>query len=308
MKLEELPDELFFLVFIYLDIEQLYNAFWGLNIRFDNLFQSYEHLSFTFNENANQPSMLPYLSYVTQLIIDTSNSCNLRQFSNLQSLILCNSNDKHLQQLQPMNVPYLRRLSFLLGSKFVPSAKLITQIFSNGFPSLDHVNLGRVEDFTIFTPFVSPSLRFVSIRCAEPLIVSCVLASCPDLHHLQLHIFTEIKENAFSSPPFNHPLRRLTLWGDSIPLNSKNIDVLLSNTPNVQYFYFQAIISIPFLDIANIFIRRLNHLFRFDCHVKEMLRKSCRTDDLVDLHRLHWSFHRIEYKEKDEDFSLLITK
>lgn len=308
MKLEELPNELFLLVFTYLDIKHLYDAFWGLNTQFDNLFRSYEHLSFTFDNNTDQLSMQSYSSHVTRLIIDTSNQCDLTHFFNLKSLILCNSKDTHLRQLQPENVPNLRRLSFLLGSKFVPSIQLVTNIFSNGFPSLDHVNLGQMQDFTVFTPSVSPSLRFVSIRCAEPLIVSCVLASCPNLDHLQLHIFKEIKENSFSSPPLNHPLRRLTLWSDSIQLNSRDIDVLLTNTPNVQRFYFQTIISIPFIDIARVIVHRLIYLSRFDCHAKEMIKKYCRTDDLIPLHRLHWSFRRIEYKEKDEDFSLLITK
>ena len=308
MKLEELPNELFLLVFTYLNTEHLHNAFWGLNTQFDNLFQSYEHLSFTFDNDTNQLSMQSYSPHITRLIIDTSTRCDLRQFSNLQSLILCNGNDKHLQQLQPENVHNLRGLSFLLGSKFIPSTELVTNIFSNAFPSLDHVNLGQMQDLTVFTPSVSPSLRFVSIRCAEPLIVSCVLASCPNLDHLQLHIFKETKENTFSSPPFDHPLRRLTIWSDSIQLNSTDIDILLTNTPNVQRFYFQTIISMPFIDIANVLVYRLYYLSRFDCHIKELIKKDSRTDDLIPLHRLHWSFHRIEYKEKDEDFSLLITK
>lgn len=309
MSLEELPNELFLLIFTYLDFENLFNAFRGLNTRLDSIFQSYKHLCFTIDDKTKESSMKSYASFITQLIIDTSNACDLTQYSNLQSLIFCSGDTKHLQQLRPSNLPNLTRLSFLLGSKFSPSIELVRNIFSNAFPSLYHVNLGRVQDLDVFTSNTAPSLRFVSVRCAQPLIVSCILASCPKLQHLQLHVFEEIQNNFFSSsPPSNHPLRRFTLWSDSVPLTLSDIDVLLTNTPNVAYFYLQTITSTPFFDFANVLVNRLDHLYRFDCHVKEMIKSNQRTVHLSDIHRLHWSFYRIECKEKEEDFCTFITK
>ena len=308
MRLEELPNELFFLLFTYLDFENLYNVFWGLNARLNSLFQSYKHLSFTIDDKTNQLSIKSFAPRITQLIIDTSKACDLTEYSNLQSLILCDGDTKHLRQLQPNNLPNLRRLSFLLGSKFVPSKELVCGVFSNAFPSLCHVNLGRLQDLTAFTPTTSPSLRFVSIRCIEPLIVSCILTSCPNLDHLQLHVFQEIRNHTMSSSAFNHPLRRLTLWSDSVPLTLTDVDLLLTNTPHVQRFYLQTITYRPFIDLANILVNRLNQLHRFDCHVKEMIKSDRRTVQLSTIHRLHWSFDRIECKEKEEDFCTFITK
>ena len=159
--------------------------------------------------------------YITRLIIDTSSTCDLTQFPNLRSLILCDRNSDHLNQIRSSIVPNLTHLSFLLGSNFTPSSRLVRDVFCNAFPSLYHANLGRIMDLDDFPSWASsPSLRFVSIRCDNPLIVSLILNSCPNLDHLQVHIFRKVSTDAFSSPPPNHPLRRFTLWGDSIELTT----------------------------------------------------------------------------------------
>ncbi|CAF1178387.1 unnamed protein product [Rotaria sordida] len=49
--LEELPNELFFYLFTFINIEHLYNAFWGLNSRLNNIFLTYQNLSLIFEEN-----------------------------------------------------------------------------------------------------------------------------------------------------------------------------------------------------------------------------------------------------------------
>ncbi len=306
--LEQLPNELFLYLFTYLNIDHLYNAFWGLNIRMNSLFQSYESLCLTFDDKTDRLLMKSYAPYITRLIIDTSIECDLTQFTNLQTLILCDGNLENLEQIQPHTLPNLTRLSFLLGSKFIPSSELTNNIFSNKFPSLHHANLGQINDLDGYTWSTSPSLRFVSIRSDKPLIVSCILASCPNLDHLQLHVFNEICIDAVSSPPSNHPLRRFTLWSDSIELTATDIGTLLVNTPNVQYFYLQTISVEPFIDLANVLIDRLNHLSRFDCHVKEMMTKETRIDELAIVHQLHPSFNRIKCIEENNDFRIFATE
>ena len=87
--LEVLPNELFLDIFTYLDIEHLYNAFWGLNGRLNHLFQSYENLYLTFGEKTNPWPMKSYAHFITRLTIDTPKICDLTQFPNLQTLVLC---------------------------------------------------------------------------------------------------------------------------------------------------------------------------------------------------------------------------
>ncbi len=306
--LEQLPNELFLDLFTYLNIQHLHSAFWGLNTRFNSLFQSYENLCLTFDEKTDQLSMKSYATFITRLIIDTSNNCDFSQFPNLQTLIVCDGNSKHLEQIQPDIVPNLTHLSFLLGSKFTPSSQLVNDVFSNRFPSLRHANLDRISDLTSCAWSTSPSLLFVSIRSAEPLIVSCILASCPNLDHLQLHVFNQIRIGATSSPPSNHPLRRFTLWSDTVELTSTDIDIILANTPNVEHFYLQTISCMAFVDLAVGLINQLNRLYRFDCYVRENMSKKTRIGDLTTIHQLHPCFNRVKCIVEKDDFRIFATK
>ena len=307
-KLEQLPNELFFHLFANLDIHHLYNAFSSLNARFDTLFQSYENLCLTFDDKTDQLSIKSYAPYVLRLIIDTSIHCDLTQFPNLQALIVCDENSKHFAQINPAIVPNLTHLSFLLGSEFISSSSLVDNVFSNKFPSLRHANLGRVNDLNNYAWSTSPSLCFVSIRSNKPLIVSCILASCPNLNHLQLHVFDKIRSGALSSPPPNHPLRRLTLWSDSVELTAADIDIILANTPNIQHLYLQTVFVKPFIDLVCDLVNRLTQLSRFDCYVKEMMTEESRIGDLATVHKIHPIFNRIECIEENADFRIFATK
>jgi hypothetical protein len=307
--LEQLPNELFFDLFTYLDVQHLYNTFWGLNSRLNHLFQSYQNLSLTFDEKTDQLSMKSYAPYIVQLIIDTSINCDFSQFPNLRTLILCDGNSKHLKQIQPTMLPNLTHLSFLLGSEFTPSSKLVRDAFSNKFPFLRHVNLGLIDDVvTISSWSTSPSLRFVSIRSSNSLIVSAVLGSCPNLDHLQLHIFNNSHINIPSFSSYNHPLRRFTLWSHSIELTFNNIDILLTYIPNVQHFYLQTVCDMPFVDLVYGLIDRLNRLSRFDCHVKEMMNSSDRVGNLTIVHQFHPCFNRIKCTKEDDNFRIFATE
>ena len=273
--LEQLPNEIFLAIFTYLNIANLYNAFWGLNARLNSLFQSCENLCLTFEEKTDQLLMKSYAHFITRLIIDTPKQCDLTQFPDLQTLVLCDSNSENLKQIQPDIIPKLSHLSFLLGSNFTPSSELINNVFSNEFPSLRYVSLSRVKNISMLRWSTSLSLRFVSIRSNQPLIISRILASCPYLDHLQLHVCDKIRPNsAASSPPDNHPLRWFTLWSDSIELTSTEIADLISNTPNIRRLYLQTVYSEPFISLANDLINRLNYLSHFDCHVKQMTSES----------------------------------
>lgn len=306
--MEQLPNELFFSLFTYLDISNLYNAFWGINSRLNNLFQSYSYLYLTYDEKIDQQSMKLYAHFIVRLIIDTPIDCDLTLFPKLQTLILCDGNSKHLDQIQPNILPNLTYLSFLLGSKFIPSVELVNNIFSNKFPSLNHINLGRIDQSFSHSWSISSSLRFISIRSNEPLIIGTILNLCPNLDHFQLHILNKIRNNDITHSSLNHPLRRFTLWSDTLELNFNDINILLNYTPNIQFFYLQTICYMSFLDLVTGIVNRLNRLSQFDCHVNEMLNKSDRIDNLKMVYQLHYCFNRIKCIEENINFRIFATE
>ncbi|CAF1545079.1 unnamed protein product, partial [Rotaria sordida] len=95
--------------------------------------------------------------------------------------------------------------------------ELTWDVFSNEFPFLRRVNLGHIKESICNSWTISPLLRFVSILSCKPMFIPIILAACPNLDHLQVHVIYDNK-TITSSSPVNHPLRRLTLWSDSTEL------------------------------------------------------------------------------------------
>lgn len=306
--LEQLPNEIFLNIFTYLNIADLYNAFWGLTERFNSLFQSSEDLCLTLEDTTDQLSMECYAPFTTRLIIDTSKKCDLTQFPNLHTLVVCDSYSENLEEIVPNILPKLSCLSLLLESSFVPSSKLMKSVFSNEFPFLRHVNLPEVNAISILPWSTSLSLRFVSIRSNQRSIVSRILASCPYLDHLQLHVCNKIHRDSASSRPNNHPLRWFTLWSDLVGLTSTDIADFLSNAPNIRRLYLQTVYSEPIISLANNLINQLKSLSHFDCHIQKMIWKSNRIDELTTIQQLHPCFSRIECDDMDYYFRLFFTK
>ncbi|CAF5211519.1 unnamed protein product, partial [Rotaria magnacalcarata] len=217
--LEELPNELLVYVFAFVDIHNLFNGFWGLNSRLNNIIQSYPNLSLTFNKKIDPLLMKLYAPCINRLVVQTSTAFELSQFNNLHTLILCDRNCDHLAQIQPKIIPNLTHLSFLLGPEFVAPSQLISDVFSNQFPSLRHVNLGCIDESTCDLWTTSPSLQFVSILSCKSNFVPIILTSCPNLQHLQIHIIHNNNNMVASSSSLrNHPLRRFTIWSDYFEL------------------------------------------------------------------------------------------
>ncbi|CAF3845542.1 unnamed protein product [Rotaria sp. Silwood1] len=305
--LEDLPNELFYYIFTLIDIQDLYKAFWGLNSRLNNIFQFCQDLSLVFDDKVDPVLMKFYAPYVTHLVIQTSTYCDFNQFPNLRILTLCIENSRQLSQIHPDTIPNLTHLSFLSGSQFTLPEKLTRQIFSNEFPLLGYVNLGRIKESISDSWIMSSHLRFVSILSCRPMFIPVILASCPNLDHLQVHVICD-DNTATSSSQVNHPLRRLTLWSDFNELPFDIIDKILIYTPNVKHLYLQTIYSKSLIDLAQSLINRLHNLSQFDCHIQEMLGKDERIHDLTNLHQVHPCFNRIQSIEKEDTFQIFVTK
>ncbi|CAF3804948.1 unnamed protein product [Rotaria sp. Silwood1] len=306
-KLEELPNELFYYLFSFIDILHLYSAFWGLNSRLNSIFGSCQNLPLNVDDKIDPVLMKFYAPYVNRLIIRTLINYDFNEFHNLHALILCVENSQHLPQIQPNIMPNLMRLSFFLGSNFTPPKQLICDIFSNRFPSLRHVNLGCIDESTCESWTKSPSLQFLSILSCKPMSFLAILASCPNLYHLQVHISYKNNDIVTLFPPFNHPLQRLTLWSDNTELTFNDIDNFLTNTPNIKYLYLQTIYPMQFIDLVHGLANRLYYLSKFDCYVKEMLTINDRSGNLTNIHQIRSCFNRIQCIEEDDKFRIFAT-
>jgi hypothetical protein len=285
----------------------LHHAFGDLNYRFNNLLSSRHNVSLIFDEKIDPLLIKLYGFEIMHLTIDTPNQCNLNEFVNLHSLILRNRNANHIKQIQPEILPNLVYLSFRLEFDFKPPVELVDNIFSNRFPHLRCVNLGHIENGSCKTWSISPSLQMVSVMCDQSIIVQDILASCPNLNHLQLHILHDRNNIIGCSSSFTHSLQRFTLWSDQYELTFDLIDNLLSYMPNLRHLYLQTQCRISFIHLITNLCNWLHYLTRFDCFVKELLKKDDRIGNLNDIHQISSCFNRIQCIE-DDDFRIFATK
>ncbi|CAF4330909.1 unnamed protein product, partial [Rotaria sp. Silwood2] len=192
-------------------------------------------------------------------------------------------------------------------SRFVLPRQLVRDVFSNKFPSLHHVNLGRIHNSTCSSWATSPSLQSVSILYSTATSTLAILASCPNLHHFQVYTFYTNTKIFTTSAPLNHPLRRLTLWSNYTELTFNDIDNLLLHTPNIEYLYVQTVYRTSFIHLADGLINRLHYLSRFDCYIREMLTTDDRIGDLNSVHRMHPCFYRIHCIKQNDRYRIFAT-
>jgi hypothetical protein len=306
-RLEDLPNELLLDIFTYLSVNDLHDGFFNLNYRFNNLILSCDNLSLIVDENIDPLLIKLFRFKITHLTIDTFNKFDLEQFCNLHSLIIVNRNLNNIIPIRPEIFPNLVNLSFLLESDFEVPLDLIPNVFSNRFSNLGSVNLGRIDKPLLNSWSISPSLKFVSIRCNNSKIVIDILSSCPNLVDLELHILYNPIKIRYSSPLFIHPLKRFTLWSDQLELSLDLIDDLLISIPNIKRLYLQTKCRVLFTKLVETVINRLHNLSRFDCFIKELIDKNERIDNLTNILQVNSCFNRIKCIEENDHWRIFST-
>ncbi|CAF2710281.1 unnamed protein product [Rotaria sp. Silwood2] len=237
--------------------------------------------------------------------------CNLRTIRYLKPVYATSTSDSYADT----PAIYVDKESFCavqwensnIVSTVSQSAIFKSPEFTN-FPSLRHVNLCRIDESDCHPWTMSPSLQFVSVLSCKPATIPIILASCPNLYHLQVHLSRTNNNNATLYIPLNHPLRRLTLWSDYTELTFNIIDNIVTYTPNIEYLYLQTIYRMSFVDLARNLFNRLHRLSQFGCYIQEMLTENDRTTDLTTLHQVHSCFERIQCIEENDEFRIFATK
>ena len=87
-QFEVLPNELLVDVFEYLDAEDLFQTFYHLNIRFNTVLQSLNHLSLTLTQFDIHQTIHSYINLhcVQTIVVNHRADVNLNDFPNLRRL------------------------------------------------------------------------------------------------------------------------------------------------------------------------------------------------------------------------------
>ena len=295
-RLEDLPNELLFGVFKYVDTRDLYRSFWQLNDRLDDILQSLKNLSLKIDQN-DLSMMHLFAARVVRLEVNTWHEVDLRRFVNLRSLILRRTTRIQVTQIRPNILPHLTYLSLSLAFDFWSSTQLAQEVFSNGFPSLRYADLGRVDIPYTHSWSMSPHLRSLSVCSSEAVIVSLALASCPHLRHLHVQIFGDRHRIALPSLRINHQLRRFTFFDSYGTLTIDEIDFLLSYIPNLRCIHL-TLTEISFVQLAHSLAHRLPHLQQFDILISDSPDEIDLNGQIDAIRKLHPCLERLQSMKK----------
>ncbi|CAF1203877.1 unnamed protein product [Rotaria sordida] len=305
-RLESLPNELLIDIFIYFDILNLYNSFWGLNRRFNKLVCSLKNISLIIKEN-NFLSIELFAHQIIRLKIETSQSIDLSQFINLNSLELCRANQNQLEQIRSDIMPNLIYLTISTPFHISLPLELIKEIFSNGFRFLHYAYLSRLDTFENFSKFQSFSLRTLYITCTNSNIIPLILQACPNLISFHIKFFGQ---NRHILPPssstYNHLLEEFFLDDPYHKLSFDTIHILFRFIPNVKYLFLQFLCRVPFINLIESILNRLEQLNRFECDILESPNNHMVNIEIIQ--QMNECFQYLQCSEKDNGYRVFFTE
>ncbi|CAF1233866.1 unnamed protein product [Rotaria sp. Silwood1] len=240
--LENLPNEIIIELFKYLKARDLFQAFYNLNSRFNDLIQSLTHLTYSTDKNDNCTLSYPY---IYTLIINTKIENKLTCFPNIHRIILDYVTDNLISQLNNRILPNLEYLaiSHRVSPFYMPDLRAI--IFSNTFPNLKYCYISRMTPpYTSREWTQSLSLRFLKLNDIDASIYISILLACPNLYFLKFKL--PIKSKMQSNIVSHINLKRLiiNMHYDEWPWDDSVLEDYLFCVPNLEQFKICRSISI----------------------------------------------------------------
>ncbi|CAF2053725.1 unnamed protein product [Rotaria magnacalcarata] len=306
MKFENLPNEILFDLFEYIDIRDLYNGFWGLNERINYIIGHLRNLSLNL-ERYEVGLISLFAKQINRLIVNTWQDIDLSQFPRLKSLILHQITGNQLRQIRSEYMPNLVYLSTSSIPEFSLMPQLAQRIFSNAMPTIRYVDLGHVHVPHLHMWSQSPTLRSLSVHTINPTIVPFILISSPNLVHLRVEfLFNTIP--IFDSAPSlrNHPLKHFILSDPYHKLSFNHIYTLLAFIPNVDRIELNFLCKIPLIRFLHSLLKRLQYLNRFDCNIDDA--SNDKITDIQTIQQVHSCFYRIQCSTNDFHFRTFTTE
>lgn len=303
MRFEDLPNELFDGIFCYLDLNCVYRSFWGLNQRLNGLLGLRKNLSLILEENHYQWIEI-VARQIIRLKISSSQSIDLRRFTNLISLEFSRTTDDQLEQIRSDLLPNLTEL--IIHTPFHLSLPLdfIEEIFSNAFHHLKRVSLTRMNPFPLTFSSQSHSIRFLRLTCTDILLVPQILSICPNLTTLQV-IF--VGQNRYLPyPSFDHRLEEFLLEDCYHKLSFETLLHLIDSIPYVKTLSLICLSSQSFGQFIEYLVNHCQDLIEFNCEILEVPN-----DERIDLEMIQTMkecFQHLQCVEKDQDYRLFYTE
>ncbi|CAF0744678.1 unnamed protein product [Adineta ricciae] len=304
--IEHFPNELLLDLFEYIDIRDLFDGFWNLNTRFNHLLRSSHKLALNLERN-DQNSIDFFSNQITQLILNTWENVDLKQFPNVQSLIIHHMTYDQLQQLRSEVFPKLVYLSTSRLVEVTPMSQLAQRLFSNEFPNMRSVDLSLVEIPHLRTWYQSLTLRTVTVQSNNPTLVPFILTATPKLQYLKVHFLSSTIPIFYHSlEAIHHSLKHFVLLDPYHKLSFNHIHTLLSFIPNVSKIYLNFLCRIPFHRFLRSLVNRLRDLQHFDCNIDDV--STDKLTDLDTIRQIHPCFHKIHCTTREFNFRTFITQ
>jgi hypothetical protein len=305
-RLEHFPNELLLSIFAYFDVPNLYDRFWGINQRFNNLLRSLHNLSFIVEKET--PLLIEiFARQIDRLKVTTSQFIDLSQFSNLHTLELCNANVIQIEQIRSDIMPNLINLTISTRFHISLPLELIQEIFSNGFRLLRYARLNRLDTFQVFPTFQSLSLYSLHITCTDANIIPQILLACPNLFCFDVILFGQ---NRHILPPasstYDHLLEKFSLNDPYHKLSFDTIQILFLYIPNVKYLSLQFLCRVPFINLIKSIIDRLEQLNRFECDILESPNNHMVTVEVIQ--QMNECFRYLQCDDKDSNYRVFSTE
>jgi hypothetical protein len=188
LTFESLTNELLINIFRYLNTPDLFQSFYNLNIRFNTLIQSLNHLHLTISKDNPILDLNLFSPYIHSLITIGEVDINLHYFKNVRRLILHYPTNQFLKQFDSDILPNLEYLS--IPDILFGMSSIFQKIFSNKFPYLKSCHLFGFETIeTILQWTQITSLRILKIGLIDFHVYKAILFACPNLYHFKLKIF-----------------------------------------------------------------------------------------------------------------------
>lgn len=238
-KLENLPNEMLIEIFRNLDVQDLFQAFYNLNIRFNRILYSLNNLSLTiskFNYSHFNPDDLP-LDGISTLIISGEVHIDLERFKNIRCLVMSTLTFAQIKEFNDTQyLDDLEHLSINFSKQSFPYtiSGIINKIFSNRYPCIQSCYLPAMEtikEHLVWTKVLS--LRKLIVGKMNIFTFKMILTTCPNLYFLK---FIQANSNQIPLPsqPHNNLKRMIIvspLWSSNKQSDIKNF---LSYVPNLE--------------------------------------------------------------------------
>jgi len=222
-------------LFKYFKTQDLFQTFYNLNLRFNYLIQSLNHLIYSTNKNDDHYT-LSY-PYIRTLIINTPINDKLSCFLNVRRLILDYVTDDLISQLNTYILPNLEYLS--IDHKVHPfyMSELNRKIFSNTFFNLKYCYISRIKSSNTFQQWTQTlSLNFLKLNNIDSFIYLSILLACPNLYFLKFKL--SIQSKIQSNIVLHNNLKRLiiNINYDDWPWDDNILEDYLLCVPNLEQF------------------------------------------------------------------------